>query len=177
MTSAESPQHLEPERSRSQAASEPASELPGSLKQWVASFILWPVVDEPAFRLVARCFGDGCAPEWDFLTPLLPHAGLVEPGPAPGTFTCWAREDDAQVEVRHAVRGRVALSAPIRLVSRDALVDNLSLRPLVKEASRLVPHPSTGRLLGGDEFTGTLSAGSTWIRQNADVNVADGKLN
>ena len=86
-------------------------------------------------------------------------------------------EDDPQVEIRHAVRGRVALSAPIRLLSRDALVDNLSVRTLAKEANRLVAQPATGRLLGGDEFTGTLSAGSTWIRQNADATVAGGTLN
>ena len=53
----------------------------------MATLILWPVLDEPAYRLVARCFSDGRGPAWDFLTPVLLHAGLVEPGSAPGTFT------------------------------------------------------------------------------------------
>lgn len=89
MTSAESPQNrsVNQEQPQGRAASEPGSELPGLLEPWVATLILWPVLDEPAYRLVARCFGDGRGPAWDFLTPLLLHAGLVEPGPAPGTFT------------------------------------------------------------------------------------------
>ena len=71
-----------------QAGSAGASglELPGSLGQWVAALMLWPIIDEPTFRLVARCFGDGRGPEWDFLAPLLEHAGLVTHGPLQGTF-------------------------------------------------------------------------------------------
>lgn len=71
----------------SRPASDPELELPSSLEPWVAALGLWPHVDESTYRLVARCFGGGRGPEWSFLAPLLLHAGLVEPGTAPGTFT------------------------------------------------------------------------------------------
>jgi len=86
-------------------------------------------------------------------------------------------EDDPQVEIRHAVRGRVAARAPIRLRSNGAMIDNLSVRALAEEADRLVRQPAAGRLIEGDEFTGTLGSQWTWIRQNADAEVADGTLN
>ncbi len=86
-------------------------------------------------------------------------------------------EEDPQVELRHAVRGRAAAPAPIRLRGSDALVDNVSVRPLAVEARRLAPQPTTGRLLSGDEFTGTLKPGWAWVRQDSEATVADGRLN
>ena len=62
-------------------------ELPGSLGQWVSALMLWPVIDEPAYRLVERCLGDGRGPEWTFLTSLLEHASIAKPGSEPDTFT------------------------------------------------------------------------------------------
>ena len=53
----------------------------------MAALGLWASVDEPTYRLVARCFGNGREPEWDFLCSLLLHAGLVEPGSTSETFT------------------------------------------------------------------------------------------
>lgn len=86
-------------------------------------------------------------------------------------------EDDPQAEIRRAIRGRVAAPAPIRLSSPDALVDNISVRPLADRAGRLAPQPAPGRLLGGDEFRDGLGSGWTWIRRNADAEVDDGRLN
>ncbi|MGV8908035.1 MAG: response regulator transcription factor [Propionicimonas sp.] len=68
----------------------PTLELPRSLGQWVATIMLWSIIDEPRYRLVARCFGEGRGPEWHFLASLLEHAGLVTPGAVPGTFTVQA---------------------------------------------------------------------------------------
>ncbi len=62
-------------------------ELPSSLESWVAALGLWASVDEPTYRLVARCFGNGRGPEWPFLCSLLLHAGLVEPVSTTDTFT------------------------------------------------------------------------------------------
>ncbi|HEY3339430.1 MAG TPA: helix-turn-helix transcriptional regulator [Propionicimonas sp.] len=62
-------------------------ELPSSLESWVAALGLWASVDEPTYRLVARCFGNGRGPEWPFLCSLLLHAGLVEPVSPSETFT------------------------------------------------------------------------------------------
>ena len=85
-------------------------------------------------------------------------------------------EDDPQVEIRHAVRGRVVAHGLIRLLSSGALVDNISVRRLATEAGRLAPLPTTGRLLDSDEFDGAIDPGSTWIRQNPDATVSGGSL-
>ena len=79
------PSELEPRWSP--ATSESELELPSSLESWVAALALWASVDEPTYRLVARCFGNGRGPEWSFLCSLLLHAGLVEPGSPSETFT------------------------------------------------------------------------------------------
>ncbi len=85
-------------------------------------------------------------------------------------------EDDPQAEIRHAVNGRVAAKAPLRFRSAKASVDNVSVRPLAREARRLVVQPTTGRLLSGDEFTGSLDSGWSWVRRNADAQVRGGHL-
>ncbi|MGV8909668.1 MAG: response regulator transcription factor [Propionicimonas sp.] len=61
--------------------------MPSSLESWVAALGLWNLADEPTYRLVARCFGNGRGPEWPFLCSLLLHAGLVEPASGSETFT------------------------------------------------------------------------------------------
>ena len=86
-------------------------------------------------------------------------------------------EDDPQAEVRHALRRPLAADAPLRLRSTDALVDNVSVRRLAREAARLVPQPTTGRLLDGDEFTGSLEPEWSWVRKNPDADVTGGRLN
>jgi len=86
-------------------------------------------------------------------------------------------EDDPQAEVRHSARGSSLPYGPIRFRSADALIDNVSVRSLAREARHLVSQPTTGRRLSGDEFTGALKPGWTWIRQNADATVANGRLN
>ncbi len=86
-------------------------------------------------------------------------------------------EDDPQAEIRHAVNGRVAARAPIRFRSAKASVDNVSVRPLAREARRLVAQPTTGRLLSGDEFDTAPDAKWSWVRKNAAAKVVDGALN
>ena len=66
---------------------DPELKLPGSLGTWVAALMVWPVVDEPTYRLVARCFDGGRGPEWTFLSSLLVHDGLVRSGAAADTYT------------------------------------------------------------------------------------------
>lgn len=89
MTGAGSPPGIprQPDKPVDGSAPEPELELPGSLGPWVAALVLWPVIDASAYRLVTRCFGDGHEPEWTFLNSLLGHAGLVEPGSVPDTYT------------------------------------------------------------------------------------------
>jgi DNA-binding CsgD family transcriptional regulator len=65
-------------------ADQPALEWPPALDPWVAALCLWPSVDQPAYRLVARCFGGDGGPEWPFLCSLLLQAGLAE-GPSSDT--------------------------------------------------------------------------------------------
>ena len=111
-------------------ASEPELALPSSLDPWVAALGLWASVNEPAYRLVARCFGDGRDPEWQFLCSLLLHAGLVEPHAAAETFTF-------RPEWMPALnRALVALGGPDAVRSRlvDAWVATPDLR-LVAEVA------------------------------------------
>ncbi|HEY3411032.1 MAG TPA: helix-turn-helix transcriptional regulator, partial [Propionicimonas sp.] len=78
---------IEREARWSHAISESELTLPSSLEPWVAALGLWASVDEPTYRLVAGCFGNGRGPEWPFLWSLLLRDGLVEPGPAPESLT------------------------------------------------------------------------------------------
>lgn len=88
MTSSESPNPAPlPLRAHGlESADESRLELPATLGAWVAALMLWPVVDEPTYRLVARCFDGGHGPEWPFLSSLLERAGLVDTSPVPGAY-------------------------------------------------------------------------------------------
>lgn len=87
MTNAESPRHFSgEERPWDHGLGAPTSELPTSVDPWIATLSLWPTFDEHSYRLVARCFGGGRTPEWDSLTSLLLHAGLVGAGSTANTF-------------------------------------------------------------------------------------------
>ena len=90
-------------------------------------------------------------------------------------------EDDlndpyAEVRLRH--RSLDVSGAPLRLASSDALVDNISVRRLAKEATELIPVPQTRGLIYRAEFDGTtLSNDWRWIRRDPDATVSDGSLN
>lgn len=85
--------------------------------------------------------------------------------------------NDPYAEARLRLSGRTLGSAPIRLQGRDVLVDNVSVRPLARDARRLVAEPTAGRLLDADEFRRELDGRWTWVRGNPDATVADGRLN
>ncbi len=93
MTSANSPEpiHRPIESTWTRHASDTELEWPASLESWVAALGLWSSVDEPTYRLVARCFGNRRGPEWHFMCSLLLHAGLIDSGPTTETFTFRAK--------------------------------------------------------------------------------------
>ena len=90
-------------------------------------------------------------------------------------------EDDlndpfAEVRLRHP--GLDVSSAPLRLRSRDALVDNVSVRRLAKDATELVAVPQTRRLIYAEEFNRRrLSDDWRWVRPDPDATVSGGSLN
>ncbi len=68
-------------------------------------------------------------------------------------------------------------SAPLRLSSQQAVVDNVSLRRLAVEAKRLVAVPRTGALIRSESFNGPLDEDDwTWVRRDPDATVRDGRL-
>lgn len=83
---------------------------------------------------------------------------------------------DPLAEVRQLRRGFELKPARVRLRSAGALVDNVSIRPLARDARRTVPVPQAGRLLGSDEFDGPLSADWSWVRKDPHATVAAGSL-
>ena len=97
-----------------------------------------------------------------------------------GRVLAQVSEDDlndpfAEVQLRHP--GLDISGAPLQLRSPDALVDNISVRQLAKEATELFPVPQTGRLLGAEEFNGALSDDWRWVREDPDATVSGGRLN
>ena len=84
--------------------------------------------------------------------------------------------NDPFAEVRVRRPGLSVSDAPLRLHSPDALVDNISVRRLAKEATELVPVPRTRGLIYRGEFNGTLSDDWRWVRPDPDATVADGSL-
>jgi hypothetical protein len=63
------------------------------------------------------------------------------------------------------------------LRSSNALIDNVSIRPLAREAKKLVAVPRAGALLYADNFSQPLSDDWTWVRRDPDATVASGRLN
>jgi beta-xylosidase len=83
---------------------------------------------------------------------------------------------DPLAEIRTGRRGALA-SAPVRLTGRNALVDNVSIRPLTREARRLVAEPRAGRLLAAEEFSAPQLPGLAWVRRDPNATVSGGRLN
>ncbi|NUR16930.1 MAG: family 43 glycosylhydrolase [Dermatophilaceae bacterium] len=80
----------------------------------------------------------------------------------------------ARVRVDGAVQPH---SAPVRLSSSGARVDNVVVNPAARDASALVPVPQAGALLSAEEFDDPSLAGFTWVRRNPAATVSDGSLN
>ncbi len=93
MTGAGLPPSIPRQSRTSNGDSPPESELelPAPLGSWVAALTLWPEIGADGYRLVARCFSGGRAPEWTFFTSLLNHAGIAEA--VNGTDTYRFREE------------------------------------------------------------------------------------
>ncbi|GAA1847482.1 family 43 glycosylhydrolase [Microlunatus capsulatus] len=84
---------------------------------------------------------------------------------------------DPFAEVRLTDRDLRLRSAPLRLRSTRAVVDNVSVRRLAVEADRLVPVPQRGALIRAEDFSGPLADDDwTWVRRDADATVASGQL-
>ncbi len=83
---------------------------------------------------------------------------------------------DPFAEVRLADPDLRLSPAPLRLSSPGAVVDNVSIRPLAVEADRLVPVPTAGGLISGDDFSGPLSPAWRWVRQDPQASVTGGQL-
>ena len=83
---------------------------------------------------------------------------------------------DPAAEVTTRVRGFRLPAAPVQLVGSDALVDNLSVRPLARPRTELAPEPTAGRLLRADEFDDPTLAGWDVVRPTDDVSVSGGQL-
>ncbi|GAA1437079.1 hypothetical protein GCM10009616_38150 [Microlunatus lacustris] len=84
---------------------------------------------------------------------------------------------DPFAEVRLTDRDLRLRSAPLRLRSPRAVVDNISLRQLAVEADRLVRVPRTGAVIRNEPFHRPLDADDwTWVRRDPDATVASGQL-
>jgi len=89
--------------------------LPASLRSWAPALTLWPVLDEPRFTLALRCLAGGPGADWASFTAAATDAGLVQPGPEPGTLVFrpeWTAALEGGLE---ALGGRDSLRA--RLVA------------------------------------------------------------
>ncbi len=84
--------------------------------------------------------------------------------------------NDPYAEVRLRLPERVAANAPVRLLSRDAGIDNVSIRTLATEARRQAPQPQAGRVLIAEEFDRPLSSDWSWVRRDSEADVASGSL-
>lgn len=88
-------------------------DLPDSLGSWVAALALWPAVDEPGYRLVARHLAGDRAPEWPFFSSLLVHTGIATPAQGPDTYSvtdAWLPVFERELEAlggADAVRGQL----------------------------------------------------------------------
>lgn len=67
-------------------------------------------------------------------------------------------------------------SAPLRLESTRAVIDNVVVGTPATDAGQLAPVPVTGTLLSAEEFDDPTLAGFTWVRPDAAARVEGGEL-
>ncbi|WP_406049693.1 family 43 glycosylhydrolase [Kribbella sp. NBC_00889] len=82
---------------------------------------------------------------------------------------------DVYAEAQLAVPGLMLRAAPVRWLG-SAEVDNLTVRPVAEPVRRMADVPRTGKLLSGDDFSANLGDDWSWLREDANAVVADGKL-
>lgn len=61
-------------------------QLPPPLEGWAVTVAVWPELNASSYRLVARTFAEGRAPDWAFFTSILTQAAIVEPGSSTDTY-------------------------------------------------------------------------------------------
>ncbi len=83
---------------------------------------------------------------------------------------------DPGAEVRLSDRRLRLRSAPVRFGSERALLDNLTIRRVARDAAHLVRQPRVGRVLDRDEFATGLDDGWSWVRRDAAASVQGGAL-
>lgn len=83
---------------------------------------------------------------------------------------------DPSGEVRLTRKGLDLKKAPVTLSSIDATIDNVTIRPVAREAKRAVPVPRTGRLLAAQDFNDASLPGWSWVRRDSAATVAGGAL-
>ena len=85
--------------------------------------------------------------------------------------------NDPFAEVRLTDRDLRLRSAPLRLRSPRAVIDNVSIRRLAVDADRLVPVPRAGALIHAETFNRPLDSDDwTWVRRDPDATVQSGQL-
>ncbi|WP_229669652.1 family 43 glycosylhydrolase [Microlunatus endophyticus] len=67
-------------------------------------------------------------------------------------------------------------AAPVRFSGHGAELDNLTIRPVAREATRLVATPKAGKLLADEEFSDSDLTGWTWIRPDSAASVSKGQF-
>lgn len=83
---------------------------------------------------------------------------------------------DPTAEVRIAAPWLSVDAAPVRLLSRQAVVDNVVVNEPATDAAALAPVPQAGALITGEEFDDGSLEGMSWVRQNPAATVAGGQL-
>ena len=108
------------------------------------------------------------ADAWRTLTVEATAAGL----------TAEVTESDLADVLARATVDRAVLprSAPVRLSSGRAVVDNVVVNPAATDATTLAAVPQAGALLEAEEFDSPGLDGFTWVRPNAAVTVSGGSL-
>jgi len=137
-------------------------------------------LDPRGSRLTAQVDRAGTIRSSTTTLPTLPAGAwrtLTVEATADGLTAEVGESDLADVVARAHVAGDARPdSAPVRLSSSQALVDNVVVNPAAADAVALVPVPVAGALLESEEFSDPSLAGFTWVRPNPAVTVSGGSL-
>ena len=137
-------------------------------------------LDPKGGRLTAQVDDDGTVRSLTAALPELPADAwrtLTIEATAAGLTAEVTESDLADVAARVEVSGDARpASAPVRLSSSSAVVDNVVVNPVAADAADLAPVPEAGALLDAEEFDGPSLAGFTWVRPNPAVTVSGGSL-
>jgi arabinan endo-1,5-alpha-L-arabinosidase len=137
-------------------------------------------LDPRGGRLTAQVDDGGAVRSSTTALPALPASvwrTLTIEATADGLTAEVTESDLADVVARVHVDGDARpASAPVRLSSSRAIVDNVVVNPAASDATSLVAVPQAGALLASEDFDDPSLAGFTWVRPNAAVTVSGGSL-